>query len=154
QDNYGPEYLQQVSIGSNGRDYLSVIANSAGTGPGDGANPTVRGSTLGGNVYLIDGVDSTDPVTATFGPNFVYNAIQEIQFQTGGFNAEFGRATGGIANVVTKSGGNAFSASFDGRYRDENFYSSGDHFDPDDFDIKHEVYEATFGGPIVKDKLW
>jgi len=59
QDNYGPDYLSQVPIGSNGRDYLSVIAQSAGTGPGDGANPTVRGSTLGGNVYLVDGVDTT-----------------------------------------------------------------------------------------------
>src|SRR5262245_18739817 len=154
QDNYGPDYLEQVQIGSNGRDYLSVIANSAGTGPGDGANPTVRGSTIGGNVYLIDGVDSTDPVTATFGTNFVYNAIQEVQFQTGGFNAEFGRATGGIVNVVTKSGGNAFSGSFDGRYGNENFYEKGDHFDPDEQDITRSIYEVTFGGPIVKDKLW
>jgi hypothetical protein len=154
QDNYGPEYLQEVQIGSNGRSYQSVIANSAGTAPGDGANPTVRGSTLGGNVYLVDGVDSTDPVTATFGTNFVYNAIQEIQFQTGGFNAEFGRATGGIANIVTKSGGNDFSGSFDGRFRNENFYETGDHFDSEEFDINREIYEATFGGPILKDKVW
>lgn len=154
QDNYGPEYLQEVQIGSNGRSYQSVIANSAGTGPGDGANPTVRGSTIGSNVYLVDGVDSTDPVTATFGTNFVFNSIQEIQFQTGGFNAEFGRATGGIANIVTKSGGNDFSGSFDGRYRNENFYEKGDHFDPDEFDITREIYELTFGGPILKDKVW
>ena len=154
QDNYGPEYLSEVQIGSNGRSYQSVIANSAGTGPGDGANPTVRGSTIGGNVYLVDGVDSTDPVTATFGTNFVYNAIQEVQFQTGGLNAEFGRATGGIANIVTKSGGNDFSGSFDGRYRNQNFYEKGDHFDPDANDITREIYELTFGGPILKDKLW
>src|SRR5262245_16779226 len=154
QDNYGPDYLEQVQIGSNGRDYLSVIANSAGTGPGDGANPTVRGSTIGGNVYLIDGVDSTDPVTTTFGSNFIFDAIQEVQFQTGGFEAEFGRATGGIINVVTKSGGNAFSGSLDGRYRNEDFIENGEHFDREGLDIKHEVGEGTLGGPIVKDKLW
>ena len=154
QDNYGPEYLSNVPIGSNGRDYLSVIAQSAGTGPGDGANPTVRGSTLGGNVYLVDGVDTTDPVTATFGTNFVFNSIQEVQFVTGGLNAEFGRATGGVSNIVTKSGGNAFSGSFDGRYSDENFFTKGDHFNPDDFSTKNQTYGATFGGPILKDKLW
>ena len=82
QDNYTPEYLQKVQIGSGGRNYLSVISNSAGTGPGDGGNPTVRGSTIGQNVYLIDGVDSTDPVTETFGSNFGFDLIQEIQFQS------------------------------------------------------------------------
>lgn len=154
QDNYTPDYLENVQIGSGGRDYLSVIANSAGTGPGDGGNPTVRGSTLGGNVYLVDGVDTTDPVTATFGTNFIFDAIQEVQFQTGGFEAEFGRATGGIANTVTKSGGNQFSGSLDARYRNENFIEKGEHFDPGDLDIKREIAEGTFGGPIVKDKLW
>ncbi len=154
QENYGPEYLEQVQVGSGGRDYLSVLANTAGTGPGDGANPTVRGSTIGGNVYLIDGVDSTDPVTETFGTNYIYDAIKEIQFQTGGFNAEFGRATGGIANVVTKSGGNVFSGSIDGRYRNQNFYQNGDHFDQDQFTLTNETFEGTLGGPIVKDKLW
>lgn len=154
QDNYGTDYLENVPVGSGGRDYLGVISNSAATGPGDGANPTVRGSTIGGNVYLVDGVDSTDPVTSTFGTNFIYDAIQEVQFQTGGFNAEFGRATGGIVNVVTKSGGNSFSGSVDTRYRNEAFNEKGDHFDPDAFDIDRRLAEGTFGGPMVRDKLW
>ena len=102
QDNYGPEYLEQVTLGS-GRSYQDVVQNSPGTGPGDDVNPTVRGSTIGGNVYLIDGVDSTDPATQMLGQNYIYDAIEEIQLQTGGFEAEFGRASGGIVNVVTKS---------------------------------------------------
>src|SRR4029453_1889418 len=50
--------------------------------------------------------------------------------------------------------GNDFSGSVDGRYRNENFYEKGDHFDPDEFDITREIYELTFGGPILKDKVW
>jgi len=154
QDNYSLDYLQKTQIGSGGRDYLSVIQNTAGTGAGDGANITVRGATIGENAYLIDGVDSTDPVTATFGTNFIFDAVQEVQVQTGGYAAEFGRATGGIINVVTKSGGNDFSGSVDFRFRNQNFIQKGDHFDPGDFKQKRQITEATFGGPIVRDKLW
>ena len=57
----------------------------------------------------LDGIDTTDPVTETFGTNFNFDAIAEISFQTAGFAAEFGRATGGVVNIVTKSGGNQFS---------------------------------------------
>ena len=154
QDNYTVDYLEKAQIGSGGRDYLSVIANTAGTGPGDGANFTVRGSTIGQNIYLIDGVDSTDPVTETFGSNFIYDTIQEVQVQTGGFAAEFGRSAGGIVNVVTKSGGNEFSGSVDMRYRDQGFLEKGDHFDPSSLTDKREILETTLGGPVVKDKLW
>lgn len=154
QDNYTIEYLEKTQVGSGGRSYQSVLQNSAGTGPGDGANPTVRGATLGENSYLIDGVDSTDPVTATFGTNFIFDAIQEIQFLTGGFAAEFGHATGGISNVVTKSGGNEIAGTFDARYRNQDFIEKGDHFTPDEVSLQRQIFEGTIGGPIIKDKLW
>ncbi|MBP7148779.1 MAG: TonB-dependent receptor [Acidobacteria bacterium] len=152
QDNYTSEYLSRVQTGQAGRDYLAVINNSAGV-VGTG-NVAVRGATLGENVYLIDGVDSTDPVTSTFGTNFIFDAVQEVQLQTGGFQAEFGRATGGVVNVVTKSGGNQFSGTLDYRFRNNNFAEKGDFFDPDESDAESQVAELTFGGPIVKDKLW
>jgi len=154
QANYDRDYLEKVQTGSGGRDYLSVIQNTAGTGPGDGGNPTVRGSTVAENLYLVDGVDSTDPVTATCGSNFIFDAIEEVQFQSGGFAAEFGRSTGGIVNVVTKSGGNEFAGSIDLRFRNQNFLTKGDHFDPGEFTQNRQLAEATLGGPVIKDKLW
>ena len=54
---------------------------------------------------------------------------------TGGMNAEFGFGTGGVLNVVTKSGGNSFSGTFDARYRDQKFNESGEHYDPDEDDL-------------------
>jgi hypothetical protein len=83
-----------------------------------------------------------------------FDAIGEIQFQTGGFEAEYGRATGGILNLVTKSGGNRFSGTFDARYRDASFQESGDHFDTSEFDTSYQQYSVTLGGPIIRDKIW
>jgi hypothetical protein len=117
QEVFDQEFLQQAAVGTAGRDYLSIISQAAGVA-GSG-NASVMGGTVGDNSYLIDGLNTTDPLLGTFGTNFNYDAIQEISFQTGGFEAEFGQATGGIINLVTKSGGNEFSGSFDIRYRDQ-----------------------------------
>ena len=93
-------------------------------------------------------------MTQTFGTNFNYDAIQEVSFQTGGYEAEFGQATGGIINLVTKSGGNDFSGSLDIRYRDQDFSENGDYFDKDAQESSFEDYSMTLGGPILRDKLW
>lgn len=149
---FAEEYLRNAAIGTAGRSYHAVIAQTAGVvGVG---NPSVFGSTGGENVYLIDGGDTTDPVTATFGTNFNFDAIQEISFQTAGFEAEYGRATGGVVNLVTKSGGNRFAGTFDVRYRTHDFAEAGEHFDPDVNRAKFVNPAATLGGPIRTDRAW
>jgi len=149
---FTPEFLKGVAVTSGRRSYQSVLSMAPGV-VGSG-NPNVYGSSLGENVFLIDGLNTTDPVTATFGTNFTFDAIQEISFQTGGFEAEFGNATGGVVNVVTKSGGNDFSGSLDVRYRETSFYQNGDHFDRDTNEVKFLNPGATLGGPILRDRLW
>ncbi|MCD4748857.1 MAG: carboxypeptidase regulatory-like domain-containing protein, partial [Thermoanaerobaculales bacterium] len=149
---FDQDFLQNAAIGASGRDYLSIIGQVAGVA-GD-ANASVFGGMQTDNAFLIDGLNTTDPVTGTFGTNFNYDAIQEVSFQTGGFEAEFGQATGGIINLVTKSGGNEFSGSFDVRFRDQSFIESGEHFDPDEEVSSFRDVSATLGGPILRDKLW
>ena len=145
-------YMQGSAIGSANRSYLSIVGQTAGvTG---GSNPNVFGSTLGENAYYIDGQDTTDPVTATWAVQFNYDAIAEVELQTSGFEAEYGRATGGLVNVVTKSGGNQFSGTLDVRYRDQNFYTDGDHYDTSTLKTKYEDIAVTLGGPILRDKMW
>ena len=117
-------------------------------------NPDVFGSTIGENAYFIDGMDATNPVMATATAVLNFDAIAEIQLQTGGFEAEYGRATGGIINVVSKSGGNRFSGTIDARYRDDSFQESGDYFDTSELSSKHQILGATLGGPILRDKVW
>jgi len=150
---YTTEYLDRASIGSGGRAYQSVIGRAAGA-VDDGGNPHVFGSTLGENAFYIDGVDTTDPVTSTFGTNFNFDAIKEISFQTAGFDAEFGRATGGVVNIITKSGGNDFSGTFDTRYSDTSFHENGKHFNRNANKTEFLQPAATLGGPVLRDKLW
>ncbi len=150
--NYTSDYLQGSAIGSNNRDFLSVISQAAGVV--GGGNPNVFGSVLNENAYYVDGANTTDPLTSTFGTNFTFDSIQEIQFQTSGYEAEYGTATGGLVNLVTKSGGNQFAGTVDIRYRDESFYESGTHYDASQLDSQRQDVNATIGGPIVRDTLW
>lgn len=150
------DYLENAAVGSANRSYQDVLFQVGGVAAqaGAGDNPSVYGSTFGENAFLVDGIDTTDPVTSTFGTNFNFDAIQEISFLTGGFEAEYGRATGGVVNVVTKSGGNEFSGTVDVRYTGDSFTESGEHFDPDTESNKAITPGATLGGPIMRDKLW
>ncbi len=146
------DYLKRATIGTNNRSYQSVLGQAAGvTG---GSNPNVFGSTEGENAYLIDGMNTTDTVTGTWSTMFNMDSIQEINFQTGGFEAEFGQATGGIVNLVTKSGGNEFTGSVDVRYRDQSMTENGEHFDQDAQDSSREQISGALGGPILRDRLW
>jgi Carboxypeptidase regulatory-like domain/TonB dependent receptor-like, beta-barrel len=147
------EYLKNSAVGSANRSYQNVLSQTAGV-VNDGGNPHVFGSTLGENAYFVDGLDTTDPVTSTFGVNFTFDAIQEINLETGGYEAEYGRATGGVVNLITKSGGNNFSGTVDVRYRSTSFYQNGDHFNRDTNPVKFLDPAVTFGGPIVRDKVW
>src|SRR6266545_7481151 len=147
------EYLDRAAIGSQGRSYQSVIGRASGADGGTG-DPRVFGSTAGENAYYIDGIDTTDPVTETFGATLNFDAIAEISFHTAGFAAEFGRATGGVVNIVTKSGSNRFFGTLDARYNDSRFNENGVHFDRDTNKTEFLKTAATLGGPIRSDRIW
>ena len=147
--NYDDEFLEEVPIA---RQYQSVAALAPGVV--GGANPNIHGGSLYSNQYLVDGVNTTDPVTNTFSANFNFDAIKEVQVLTGGLDAEYGYATGGIINLVTKSGGNEFSL-------DTSIYARPEIFRlKDDFEKEgaptNNMYQFNLnvGGPIIKDKLW
>lgn len=129
-----------------------MLSQSAGVV--GGGNPRVFGSTLGENAVFVDGIDSTDPVTATYGINLNFDTIQEINLETAGFEARYGRATGAVVNVITKSGGNEFSGTADARYRDSGFNTNGEHFDKNESKVELTQTAVTLGGPIERDKLW
>jgi hypothetical protein len=150
------EFVDRSSIGADDRNYQSVVGSAAGLITSEiTADPKVFGSTAGENVYLIDGLDTTDPYTATYGTNFNFDAIEEVSLLTAGFEAEYGRATGGVVNVVTKSGGNDFHGTFDARYRNDAFAARGRHFDPETAAKNSFLLPAaTLGGPLLRDRLW
>jgi hypothetical protein len=171
QQAFKEDHLKYAAIGQQGRSYQSVLSQAAGsagpngtTGPGGGGNPQVFGSNIGQNQFRFDGLNATDPVTHTFGTNFAFDAIQEISVQTAGYEAEYGKATGGVVNVITKSGGNNFSGTADVRLSNQHMISRGHKHQEANasalaFDRSTQIFknwgpQATLGGPIQQDKLW
>src|SRR5213079_2690090 len=71
-------------------------------------DPSVGGSSGPENNYILDGVQTTDQAFGGSGANLPFEFVQEVEIKTGAFGAEYGKATGGIFNVITKSGGNEF----------------------------------------------
>ncbi|HEX9147984.1 MAG TPA: TonB-dependent receptor, partial [Thermoanaerobaculia bacterium] len=168
QVNLKEDHLKYAAIGLANRSYQNVILEAPGVSSqtGAGGNPSVFGSNLGQNSFLIDGLNTTDPVTHTFTSNFTYDSIQEIAVQTSGFEAEYGKAIGGIINVITKSGGNDFHGSLDARYRSQDLTEQGTRkrdyppgtdvlrYDKDTQDFHQLSPAATFGGPLLRDRVW
>ena len=143
------------------RNYQSLIASAPGV-TNAAANPNVHGALSGNNQYLFDGVDTTDVTTGTFGQNFNFEAIQEVVVQTAGISAEYGRAQGAIANVITKSGTNTFSGSAKAIVTNDDWDKqnstknpiTGASFARVKFDEDVWRYALTLGGPIWKDHAW
>ena len=168
QVNLKEDFLKYASVGQNGRGYQDALEVIPGVADQDGAggNPSFFGANLGQNSYTIDGLNTTDPVTHTFSANFGFDAIQEIAVQTGGFEAEYGRAVGGIVNVITKSGGNQFAGTLDARYSSDKLTEQGSRIadtppgttelanDKNKRDFRTFQPEASIGGPILKDRVW
>ena len=168
QVNLKADHLKYAAIGLANRSYQNVILEAPGvsTQTGGAGNPSVFGSNLGENSFLIDGLNTTDPVTHTFTSNFTYDSIQEIAVQTSGFEAEYGIAIGGIINVITKSGGNEFHGTLDARYRSQDLTEQGSRkrdyppgtnvlrYDKDTQDFHQLSPAATLGGPLLRDRVW
>jgi outer membrane receptor protein involved in Fe transport len=71
-------------------------------------DPSVAGSSGPENNYILDGVTVTDPAFGGSGANLPFEFVQELEIKTGAYGAEYGKSTGGIFNVITKSGTNEF----------------------------------------------
>jgi outer membrane receptor protein involved in Fe transport len=120
-------------------------------------DPSVAGASGPENNYILDGVTTTDPAFGGSGANLPFEFVQEVEIKTGAYSAEYGKATGGIFNVVTKSGGNDFHGdafvygTAKGMVRDtKNFPFTGSA--PNGYSEVDAGFDL--GGPIKKDKLW
>lgn len=113
--------LSRLPVGRRFSDTL-YLAPGVSTGGAVGvANPSVEGSSGLENQYVIDGVNVTNGgygalgsysiVFGSLGNGTPYDFIEQVQVKTGGYEAEFGQATGGVINVVTKSGANHLRGS-------------------------------------------
>ena len=122
-------------------------------------DPSVGGSSGPENNYILDGVGVADPAFGGSGGNLPFEFVQEIEIKTGAYGAEYGKSTGGIFNVITKSGtndirGDAF-AYFTTKGLVREVKTSAIPFTgsaPNGFSEIDAGFDI--GGPIKKDKLY
>jgi hypothetical protein len=152
-----------------GTNFTSLLALS----PAVRSEPLSGGFQIDGasgseNTFIIDGQEVSNFRTGTLNTNnnIPFQFIQDIQVKTSGFEAEFGGATGGVINVVTRSGNNDFRGEFGLSWRPaalqagprpfltSAFASGPVLFSPDRDGGTDEFWTATLGGPIIKDRAW
>lgn len=143
------------------RDLESVIAllpqaNVSYLGTLDPDPVNIGGATGLENVYYIEGINVTDVHRNIGGAELPYNFVREVQVKQGGYEAEHGRALGGIVNVLTQSGGDEFRVNAFGYFTNDALIATGL---PGAYDLGQEGaadYDLGFsiGGPIVRSRLW
>src|SRR5438876_213023 len=151
----------------NGRDYAQlillqpgVIMSRASTGSSDvgyGVKISVAGSRPNQNLFTLDGTDYNDALNNTPASAQGYmtgvETIKEFQVLTNTMSAEYGRASGGVFNVVTKSGTNDFHGSVFEFHRD-NSLDSKNFFSGENPSFRRNQFSASFGGPLAKDRTF
>lgn len=148
----------------NGRQFANLAILAPGTSLAYNSDPTKPGQLtvalnggIGRNVnYLIDGGDNTDDTIGGALQNFSLESVQEFSIQTQQYKAEYGRSTGGVLAVVTKTGSNEFHGSVFGFARDDALNSTtetekGAGIDAQPYE--RYGYGASLGGPIARDRV-
>ena len=133
--------------------------------PGTGTNSpfddpessfSVNGQRFRANNYLLDSTENNEIKATGVAQRFnIADAVEEVSVQTGNFGVEFGRAGGGIFNVVTKSGTNGLHGTLLWRYQSQLFNSVSNLDKMNDAPrtaLSENVYGFTVGGPLRKDK--
>jgi len=167
---YTAKVISQLPVG---RNYADIVRSQPGvqtdTGETQGRSLalSIYGSTSAENLYLIDGVNTTNVIKGFQGKAINNEFVEEVEVKTGGYQAEFGRNTGGVINVITKSGGNDFHGDLFGYYDNTGMkaldkvesspaYSQGGDVQGSPYFSKNDRSEIGigFGGYLLKDRIW
>ncbi len=135
---------------------LSTVGRDNGrpVGPAPTSGLNIGGQRGRSTLVQVDGADFTDNSVNAARTTVSQEAVQEYQVATNSYAPEFGRATGGIVNVVTKRGTNDFHGNVFGFIRDKSIQANNAFAPVDKPDFRRTQYGATFGGPIVKEKTF
>jgi hypothetical protein len=140
------------------RGYQTLVEFAPGLNDADAdGNTNSHGANDGSNLFLFDGVDTTDPTTGTFGANNNFDTIQEVVVSNSAISAEYGRAQGAVVNVISKSGTNVLHGSARALVTNDNWNEQnkgGEDFHREK--LNHNVYDYLFtlGGPVWRDHIW
>jgi hypothetical protein len=164
--------LERMSIGRNYADIVlsqpgvnTDTSQNIGGGPGSigmgerVVNIAVQGSTSLENLFVIDGVNTTNVIRGFQGKTINPETMQEVEIKTGGYQAEYGRALGGVINVITKSGGNEFHGDAFAYYNSKSMRAETEVTEQniaaaEKTEVDRWDAGADLGGYILKDRLW
>jgi hypothetical protein len=159
-DTIGQRRIDNLPI--NGRNYINftltdsqVVRDNA---PNTGAAPTsglnMSGQRARSNLVNVDGADATDNSVNGVRSTVSQEAVQEFQIITNSYAAEYGRASGGVVNIITRSGSNDFHGDVFGYLRNRNFQAVNPFSTTSNPAYTRVQAGAAFGGPIKKDKTY
>ncbi|HXJ85997.1 MAG TPA: carboxypeptidase regulatory-like domain-containing protein [Candidatus Binatia bacterium] len=146
----------------NGRNYINftltdsqVVRDNA---PNTGAAPTsglnMSGQRARSNLVNVDGADATDNSVNGVRSTVSQEAVQEFQIITNNYAAEYGRAAGGVVNIITRSGSNQFHGDVFGYLRNRAFQAVNPFSTVANPAYTRVQAGVAFGGPIKKDKTY
>jgi Carboxypeptidase regulatory-like domain/TonB dependent receptor len=159
-DTIGQRRIDNLPI--NGRNYINftltdsqVVRDNA---PNTGAAPTsglnMSGQRARSNLVNVDGADATDNSVNGVRSTVSQEAVQEFQIISNSYAAEYGRASGGVVNIITRSGSNDFHGDVFGYLRNRNFQAVNPFSTVSNPAYTRVQAGVAFGGPIKKDKTY
>jgi len=152
-----PRQIQEMPL--NGRNYLDLLQLVPGVAlnrqenQGSDASTPILGERSGNAQFLIDGLPNSDGVDGGASAQFNQESILEFQVITAGYKAEFGRGSGGVINVVSRSGSNDFHGGVSFFHRNYKLDSSDISGQKTPFLLRYDP-SGQFGGPILKDRIF
>src|SRR5713226_482487 len=146
----------------NGRNYINFALTDSRLArddtPSIGAAPTsglnMSGQRARANLVNVDGADAVDNSTNGIRSTISQEGVQEFQIITNGYAAEYGRASGGVVNIITRSGANDLHGSLFGYLRNRNFQAVNPFSTVPDPAYTRVQAGAAIGGAIKKDKTF
>jgi hypothetical protein len=153
-----------VELPTNGRNYYNLVGLQAGVKTGGGSgDPTdnrqkmdfqANGQSSYYNNNMIDGMDNNMVSLGTVAVTPSLDALEQVQVETSNYSAEYSRTGGGIANLITKSGTNAFHGSAFEFMRNDAFDANPWAANKFKTKLRQNQYGASLGGPIIKNKAF
>jgi len=163
--------LEKLPVGRTVESIVQLAPNTTRSDPSYPAGASFGGGAASENAYYINGMVATNPLSQLGAMELPFGAIAQAQVLTGGFGVEFGRSTGGVVNITTKSGTNTWEAgalasitpkSTRASYRNQYYANTGAlpntdgklYLSREDNTLQQKELSAYVGGPLIPDTLF
>jgi hypothetical protein len=143
--------MEKLAVDRSIESAVSLAAGTSNTGPG--GLPVIAGAQSFESLYTMNGIVLNDNIRNQPMNMFIEDSIEETTVLTSGITAEYGRFSGGVVNMITKSGGNEFSGSLRLSF-DNDEWTSATPLTGEQVDETNHTIEATLGGYLWRDRLW